>query len=378
MPFVQKKAALILSVDDKKYLEKIRKSRTEEVRHVERAQILLKYSEGLSVPKIAKELKTTVPKVDRCVKKALEFGVRTALDDFTRPGRPDDITPEARAWVVSLACQKPKDLGYSYELWTTRLLAQHIRGNAKSQGHPSVVKIGSGTVSKILSANDIKPHKVTYYLQKRDPEFDRKIVQVLHTYQQVEWIIEDNELKPSYTAIISYDEKPGIQAIALTAPDLPLVPGKHMTISRDHEYVRHGTLSLLAGIDLVTGEIIGSVEERHRSEEFIAFLKKLDAYYEPNLRIQIILDNHSSHTSKKTREYLETVPNRFEFVFTPKHASWLNIIESFFAKMTKSVLRHIRVESKDELKKRLELYMNEVNQNPIPFRWKYGLESANR
>lgn len=376
MPFVQKKPALVLSDDDRKYLEQVTKSRTEQVRRVERAHILLKYAEGLSVPKIAKEFKTTAPKVYRCVKKALEFGVRTALDDFKRSGRPDDITPEARAWVVSLACQKPKDLGYSYELWTTRLLAQHIRQNAESQGHPSVNKIGSGTVSRILSSQQIKPHKITYYLQQRDPDFDSKMVQVLHTYQQVEWIIEDNELKPLCTAILSYDEKPGIQAIGLTAPDLPPVPGKHMTFSRDHEYVRHGTLSLLAGIDLVTGEVIGSVEERHRSEEFIDFLKKLDAHYDSGLRIQIILDNHSAHTSRKTREYLETVPNRFEFVFTPKHASWLNIIESFFAKMAKSVLRHIRVESKDELKQRLELYLKEVNQNPIPFRWKYGLESA--
>ncbi|ALX47821.1 transposase [Lentibacillus amyloliquefaciens] len=121
---------------------------------------------------------------------------------------------------------------------------------------------------------------------------------------------------------------------------MPPVPGKHPTLSRDSEYVRHRTLSLLAGIDLVTGEVIGKVEERHRSKEFVEFLKDLDEYYDPNLRIQIVLDNHSAHISRETRAYLETVPNRFEFVFTPKHGSWLNIIESFFAKMSKSFLRH--------------------------------------
>src|SRR5699024_4257210 len=101
----------------------------------------------------------------------------------------------------------------------------------------------------------------------------------------------------------------------------------------------------------------------------------LDDYYDPERRIQIDLDNHSAHTSKETRAYLETVPNRFEFVFTPKHGSWLNIIESFFAKMSKSFLRHIRVDFKEELKQRIELYLQEVNEIPVPFRWRYGLDS---
>lgn len=375
MPFAQKKPALILSEEESKYLNKIANSRTEEFRHVERARILLSYASGMSVPKIAKELKSTAPKVDRCVKKALEFGIYTAMDDFQRSGRPRDITPEAEAWIVSLACQKPKEHGYSYEVWTTRLLAEHIRKHAEALGHPSVNRIGAGTISKILSAQQVKPHKVSYYLERRDPDFDSKMVRVLHVYQQVEWIVEDNELKPECVAILSYDEKPGIQAIENTAPDLAPVPGKHSTMARDHEYVRHGTLSMLAGIDLVTGEVFGLVKERHRSQEFIEFLKILDSHYDSGLRIQIILDNHSCHTSRETQAYLATVPNRFEFIFTPKHASWLNVIESFFAKMTKSMLRHIRVKSKDELRERLELYLKEVNENPIPFRWKYGLES---
>ena len=105
-------------------------------------------------------------------------------------------------------------------------------------------------------------------------------------------------------------------------------------------------------------------------------MQGLDAHYEPDLRIQVVLDNHSAHTSKETRAYLETVPNRFDFVFTPKHGSWLNVIESFFAKMSKSLLRHIRVKSKEELKQRIELYLQEINENPIPFRWKYGMESS--
>ena len=178
--------------------------------------------------------------------------------------------------------------------------------------------------------------------------------------------------------VVSYDEKPGIQAIGHTAPDLPPVAGRHATVQRDYEYVRHGTLSLLAGIDLLTGRVIGMVEERHRSREFVSYLQKLDAEYVDTAKIQVILDNHSAHTSKETRAYLQTVPNRFEFVFTPKHASWLNIIESFFAKMTKSMLRHIRVSSKEELRERILQYLDEVNANPVPFRWRYKMESATR
>lgn len=374
MPFKRTKAELHLSQEDRNFLENIDQSRTEEVRRVERARMLLLFADNVSVPKIAEQLNTNPPKVYRCIDKALAFGVQTAVGDLKRSGRPSEITPEAKAWVVSLACQKPKDLDYSYEVWTTRLLAQHIRDNAEEQGYPSVVRIGSGTVSRILSENDIKPHKINYYLERRDPDFEDKMVQVLHVYQQVEWTLEDNEFQPICDVMLSYDEKPGIQATGNKAPDLPPVPGKHPAVGRDSEYVRHGTLSLLAGIDLVTGEVIGTVEERHRSKEFVDFLQRLDDYYDPERRIQIVLDNHSAHTSKETRAYLETVPNRFEFVFTPKHGSWLNIIESFFAKMSKSFLRHIRVDSKEELKQRIELYLQEVNENPVPFRWRYGLE----
>ena len=133
-------------------------------------------------------------------------------------------------------------------------------------------------------------------------------------------------------AIISYDEKPGVQAIGTTAPDLLPEPLRHGCVARDHEYVRHGTLSLLAGIDLVTGAVHASVEERHRSREFVGFLRKLDTAY-PSTAIKLILDNHSAHISKETKAWLATQPEgRFTFVFTPKHGSWLNLVEAFFSK----------------------------------------------
>jgi transposase len=241
-----------------------------------------------------------------------------------------------------------------------------------------LARLARGTVSKILSAPGIHPHKIDYYLERRDPQFEAKKAQVLFVYKEVQLLRErtTEESGAPLVAYLSYDEKPGIQAIANTAPDLPPVPGKHACTSRDHEYVRLGTLSLLAGIDLLSGQVHGLVVERHRSREFIEFLQLLDRYYAPGMRLRIVLDNHSAHVSKETRAFLAIVPNRFEFVFTPKHGSWLNMIESFFGKMTRTMLRGIRVNSKEELKQRIELYLAEINQSPVVFRWKYKMEEV--
>ena len=375
MPFVSHRAPLKLSPGEVEMLATLSQSRTEAAGRVQRASILLRYHASETISEIARSMGTNRPQVERCVNKALEFGVAQALADLPGRGRRPAMTPEARAWVVSLACQKPKDLGYAQELWTTRLLAQHIRKQSTAAGHPSLSRLGRGTVSKILSANQVQPHRIQYYLERRDPEFDAKMVQVLHVYREVEIWREKGAPGPDLVAVLSYDEKPGIQAIENTAPDLPPVPGKHATIGRDHEYIRHGTVSLLAGIDLLTGEVLGLVRKRHRSTEFIEFLELADAHYPAGARIRIVLDNHSAHISRQTRTFLATLPNRFEFTFTPKHGSWLNLIESFFGKMAKTLLRGIRVASTDELTTRIDLYLKEINEAPVVFRWKYKLDN---
>lgn len=374
MPFKRKRPEIILNQEVQDKLEQITKSRTESTGRVQRAKMILRYSKGVTVSAIARQLSTNRPRVERCIDKALQLGAITSLDDLPRSGKPPAITPEAKAWLVNLACQKPKELGYSFELWTNRLLAKHAREHCEENGHSSLAKINRGTVSKILNKSDIRPHKIIYYVERRDPEFDRKMTQVLHVYKQVELIKQTGEDAPPVT-VLSYDEKPGIQAISSTATDLPPVPGKYSCFLRDYEYKRHGTVSLLAGIDLLNGQVHGIVADRHRSREFVQFLKMLDSTYSKDITIRIILDNHSAHISKETRKYLSTVPNRFDFVFTPKHGSWLNIIESLFAKMTKTFLRGIRVNSKDGLKQRILKWIKEINESPVVFRWKWGLES---
>lgn len=374
MPFESRRAPLVLEAETQAELERISRSRCEPTYRVQRARMLLLSSQKMSVSAIARSLGTNRPKVERTLNKALQMGVATALPDIPRHGRPSRITDEAKAWVVSLACQKPKDLGHSYELWTTALLAEYVRKHCMQEGHPSLIKLGRGTVSKLLSARGIRPHKISYYLEKRDPEFKRKMADVLYVYKQVELLRQSG--KEHSVAVLSYDEKPGIQALGTTAPDLPPVPGQHTNWGRDHEYVRHGTLSLMAAIDLISGHVHGQVVERHRSREFVMFLKLLDQFYRPDIRIRVVLDNHSAHISKETRAYLATVPNRFEFTFTPKHGSWLNLIESFFAKMTRQMLRGIRVADKAELKTRILQYLEEINEMPVVCRWKYKLDTV--
>ncbi len=374
MPFERKRPLLVLAPEVREELTMVSRSRTEPAYRVERAGILLAYADGESVSAIARLMRTNRPHVERCIDKALQLGCKVAMEDLPRSGRPAEISDEARAWVISIACQKPKELGYSYEFWTTRLLATHLRKHCGRAGHASLRRISSGALSRLLRKGEVRPHKIAYYLERRDPQFEAKMAQVLCVYKEVELLREAGGDLSNMIAVLSYDEKPGIQAIENTAPDLPPVAGKHPEVSRDYEYVRHGTVSLLAGIDLLTGHVHGIVADRHRSREFIAFLEMLHRYYPPSATIRIILDNHSAHISQETRSHLKTRPNRFEFIFTPKHGSWLNLVESFFAKMAKSMLRGIRVSSKVELRRRILKYLAEVNASPVVFRWKYRLD----
>jgi transposase len=362
--------------EDLARLETIARSRTEPACRVERARILLAYRADPSTYAVGELIGVTHQTVQRCLHRALRFGIMEALDDSPRPGKAPAITEDAKAWLVSLACQKAKDVGYPHELWTTRLLARHIREHAAAAGHSCLAQCAQGTVCKILARHELKPHKVRYYLERRDEAFEEKMAEVLCVYREVA-VLKANKASDTKVAIISYDEKPGIQAISNTAPDLPPKPGTHSTIARDHEYKRHGTLSLLAGIDLLTGKVHACVENRHRSREFVGFLKLLDKAYPTDTAIKLILDNHSAHISKETMAWLATQPeHRFTFVFTPKHGSWLNLVEGFFSKMARSVLRRIRVASKDELKARILAYFDDLNREPTIHTWTYKLDAA--
>jgi len=371
---------LAMTDEEIESLRALSRSRTEPARRVERARMLLAYRETPSFYAVGRSLGTHHQTVERCVERALAYGPLAALDDRPHPGKEPTITSEAKAWLVSLACDKAKEHGYPHELWTTRLLARHAREHGPAAGHPCLAKLVQGTVCKILGKEEIKPHKVRYYLENRDAEFEQKMAEVLCVYREVAVLkrtFAKSKKQRNAVAIVSCDEKPGIQAIATTAPDLPPEPGVHATFARDHEYKRHGTLSLLAGIDLLTGKVHALVRDRHRSREFIEFLKLLDTAYPARTAIKLILDNHSAHISRETTAWLATRPaGRFEFTFTPKHGSWLNLIEGFFSKFARSVLRHIRVASKYELKQRIMAGIDEINRHPVTHTWSYRIADA--
>ena len=375
---------LTINKADLAQLESIARSRTEAAGRVERSRILLAYRQDPSFYAVAQTMGLHAQTVQRCIERAQAEGALAALDERARPGKEPTITVEAKTWVVALACRKAKELGYPHEVWTTQLLADHARQHGPAAGHSCLSRLAQGTVCKILDAQEVKPHKVRYYLERRDPQFKAKMAQVLCVYSQVNVLkkaataaMKKNRKPSEAVTVISYDEKPGIQAIATTAPDLPPEPGVYPTFTREFEYKRHGTVSLLAGIDLVTGKVHALVTDRHRSREFIDFLKLVDAAYPTHTAIRLILDNHSAHISKETNAWLATRPaGRFEFTFTPKHGSWLNLIEGFFSKLARSVLRHIRVASKQELKERIMAAMDHFNEKPVVHTWSYKLKKA--
>jgi transposase len=365
--------ALVLTPEEEKRLETLQASRAAPVREVERARILLRYHAGNNPSAIQTTLGISRVTIYHCLHKALEMGIEAGLKDaFHRPKEPV-ITGTDKAWVVHLACTKPKELGYAAELWTRQSLALHVRQQARTAGHPSLAQAAKATVQRILDEQHLQPHKVKYYLERRDPEFEPKMKEVLMVYQEV--AVQNQAAAPSEEGApsvitVSIDEKPGVQAIENTAPDLPPVPAKHPNVGRDPEYKRHGTLSILASLDLHDGHVVARVEERHRSREFVALLQDLDAYYPAGVTIRVILDNHSAHISKETRAYLATRPNRFSYVHTPKHGSWLNLVETLFGKMAHTFLRQIRVKSKAELKERILRGIAEINAAPVVHRWK--------
>ena len=370
-------SSIELSNEEREYLKLQTRARTIQAQTVTRARILLLCADSVSIDAIADKVGLNRCSVMLCLKKFKEGGIENALFDAPGRGRNAEITDEEKAWIINIACQKPIDFGYAAETWTYAKLTSHINKTAEAAGYTRLSTIHKSTVNTILDEADIKPHKITYYCENRDPDFDSKMHNVLLVYKQLEMQFDESgkliisEDTPIH--VLSYDEKPGIQAIATTSDDL-MPDEKHSTINRDYEYKRLGTLSLLAAIDLQTGEAIPLVRDKHSSMEYIEFLKLLDDKYPKGDKLRIVLDNLKVHTSEATRKYLATVPGRFEFVFTPKHGSWLNMVEGFFSKMTRQMLRGIRVKSKEELTNRIYRYFAEINEEPIVFHWKYNLD----
>ena len=327
---------LTLTPEQVASLTQIANSRTAEHRRVQRARILLGAASGKPQKELAEEVQLLVSVVARFLRKALQIGPMMALEDLKRNGRPVTSNDDARTWVCSLACTPPKDLpdGPTQALWSMETLAAYVRKHAEEQHYgDSLGKASKSTIWTILEAGEIKPHRTRYYLEKKDPNFEAKAQEVLLLYKRAEIDLRfidtlEGSSQPNGTVCLSYDEKPDIQAIGNIHADRPPQPGKGFA-RRDCEYRRHGTLSLLADIDLITGKVHSLIRERRKSSDFVEFLRMIDETYAGECKIFIMLDNHSIHTSKETRAYLDTRKGRFQFILTPKYASWFNLIEAW-------------------------------------------------
>ena len=371
-----------LDINHKAELEKLASSGMTPIVIAQRAKILLLKDAGKSATAITDEVGVSRHTAELWIKKYRNRSEKDSIKDLLSVskgrGRKEEITGEAKTWLISVACTQPKDFGYAAETWTTKALTQHINKTAAKEGFERLATITESGVYRILDKSKIKPFRIQYYCKRRDPDFEEKMHNVLLVYKQLEIQFDDEgNLRPfdenEVVHVVSYDEKPGIQAIANVADDLPPTE-ENGTIKRDYEYKRLGTVSLLAGIDLQTGEAIPLVSDSHNSSDYIEFLKILDAKYPKGDTIRLVLDNLKVHKAKKVIEYLSTVEGRFEFVFTPKHASWLNLVESFFSKMTKQMLKGIRVKSKEELVQRIYIYFDEINAEPVVFHWTWHLD----
>ena len=237
MPRKSSTLALRLTEAAHATLSALARSRTAPAHHVQRSAIILHLADRRDATAVAATLRIDRQRVTRCAHRVMTVGPLKAIDDLPRSGRRPEITEAARTWLIGGACVKAKERGYPHELWTLHLLAAYAREHGLATGHACLAELAPSTVHAMLNS---QPHKVRYYLQRCDPAFEERKAEVLEVYAAAEMLRQIPQADRP-VAVLSYNEKPGIQAIATTAPGLPPKPGKHATVQRDYEYKRLGT-----------------------------------------------------------------------------------------------------------------------------------------
>lgn len=329
-------------------LEAIVRRGTAQVREVTRARIVLAAAKRCSNAEIAAQVGVHVDTVRRVRSRFVVEGMRS-LADRPRPGRPLVYDLDARLLVVATATSVPPG---PVTVWTHALIAAHLE-----QEHQ--IPISTSQVGRILADLDVKPHLVRGWLNRPpDPEFFAKAKQICELYLN----------PPADAVLLSIDEKTGIQAKSRKYQTISVAPGR--PARREFEYRRHGTVSLLAAMNVVDGTVLASIIERNDSVTFIKFLTEIDQIVDPRLDIHLVMDNGSSHTSKLTRAWLHAHP-RFHVHYTPTHASWLNMIEIWFSILTRKVLRRGEFYSRQHLAEKIIEFTCDYDDKAKPFRWTY-------
>jgi transposase len=332
--------AVHLTVKDREWLTKEIKSALTSKRLSQRCLVVLMASNGKTNEQIATKLKITRQKVGRWRSRFAELGRAGIESDRPGRGRKQRYTAEIRRLIVRKTTrEKPTAATH----WSRQSMAK-------------AMEVSASTVGRIWREHGLKPHLIRTFKVSKDPRFAEKLEDVVGLYLNA----------PEHAIVLCCDEKSQVQALDRTQPGLPLKKGRAGTMT--HDYVRHGTTTLFAALNVADGTIIGQCQNRHRHQEWLKFLKLIEQQTPANREVHLILDNYATHKHPKVKAWLAKHP-RFHLHFTPTSASWLNMVERFFRDLTEKRLRRGVFHSVPELVTALEEYLAHYNQNPTPFVW---------
>jgi transposase len=338
---------LPISKKAKSELEKVRHTRTANASAVQRAEMILFAAEGVSNVEIARRLRCRPHVVGKWRMRFAAEGV-AGLEDRPRSGRPVTQTEKDIKKVVMTACGVPHK---GLSRWSVRTLARHL-------------ELPHARVQRILQAHDLHPHQLRTFTFSPDPQFEGKLLEVVALYMN----------PPDNAVVLCVDEKTGIQALDRTQPMLPLNAKKPRAWT--NEYVRHGTRTVLASLEIKTGKVLAHIKQTRTSVDFLGFMDDVAAAY-PRQRLCVILDNLNTHKNEAARAWLAQHP-QVSFHYTPTHASWANLVECFFSILTRQGLQQAVHKSGKELERFLRAYFTEYNQHCQPFVWTKGPEKLQR
>lgn len=331
---------LTLSEEDRATLNRWVKSRAVGDKQTLRARMVLMTADGCSTQDIMQTLNISAPTLNLWRRRYQACGIEGLKKGKSRPSRIPPL-PEAKVQEVLTLTLTGKPAHATH--WSCRTLAEQVG-------------ISRMAVHRIWQAHRLKPHQVKGFKVSNDPQFAEKLRDVIGLYLD----------PPEKAVVFSVDEKSQIQALDRTQPGLPMKPGKNGTMT--HDYKRHGTTTLFAALNIQDGTVIGECLPRHRNDEFLKFLKKLDRQTDKTLDIHVILDNYATHKHPNVKAWLVKKP-RFHLHFTPTSASWVNLVERFFRDITEERIRRGVFHSVDELKGAIMQYLEHRNANPKPYRW---------
>jgi putative transposase len=333
------KAPLVLSEEERLQLHAVAKSRSLPHGLVMRARLVLLAAEGMANKAIAKQLSLSQQSVSLWRQRFLKQGLR-GLHDELRPGRPRSISDEKVAQVVQKTLATPPKDGTH---WTVRSMAKHA--------HLSVP-----TVHRIWHAFGLQPHRQRHFKLSPDPFFVEKVRDIVGLYLH----------PPDQAMVLCVDEKSQIQALDRTQPVLPMGLGYVEGVT--HDYVRHGTTTLFAALDIASGQVLTSCKRRHRHQEYLAFLKEVDESVPPKLDIHLVVDNYATHKHQRVKQWLAAHP-RYHVHYTPTYASWLNQVEIWFNIITQRAIRRGTYRSVKDLVTKIDTYVQQYNPKATPFVW---------